>query len=90
MSDARVNELEVELAALRRQNDQLGQLADQAIRMGEGLLVQAREAVNAYREYIRSASVRSKVAKPGARQLADAMENLSRLVGEATPEGTRS
>lgn len=44
------NEAEAEVAAIRRQNDQLNQLAEQAVRMGEKLVVSAREAVSAYRE----------------------------------------
>ena len=41
----RVDELEAELVALRRHNEQLGQLAEQAIHMGEKLVEPARQTV---------------------------------------------
>lgn len=81
-----VNEAEAEVAAIRRQNDQLNQLAEQAVRMEEKLVVSAREAVSAYREYVRSTKSRSNASEPAASHLAHAMENLSRLVGEAATQ----
>lgn len=79
----RVDELEAELVALRRHNEQLSQLAEQAIRMGEKLLVPARETVSAYYDYARLASASAETAKPAARRLADAVDKLSRLLGDS-------
>ena len=77
-----VNEVEGELAALRRQNDLLGRLLEQAIRMGERVLAPAREVVDAYREHVRMARVSLEAAQPAADRLAQAVDDLSRLVGD--------
>lgn len=80
-----VEALEAELAALRRRNEQLSELAEHAIRMGEKLLEPAREAISAYDEYARLAADSAEEAEPAARRLAEAMDKLSRLVGSAKP-----
>ncbi len=78
-----VDSLEAELVALRRNNEQLRQLAEQAIRMGEKLLVPARGTVIAYRQYVRLAAKAVEAAEPASRHLAAAVDKLSRLVGDA-------
>lgn len=83
MADDGREEIQQEDVALHRQNEQLTQLLGQAIRMGEGLLVPARDAVNAYHEYVRMAALSAESAEPAGRRLAKAMDKLSRLVGEA-------
>jgi hypothetical protein len=79
----RVDELGAELVALHRHNEQLSQLAGQAIRMGEKLLYPARETVSAYYDYARLAAASEETAKPAARRLADAVDKLSRPLGDS-------
>ena len=79
----RIDELEAELVALRRHNEQLSQLAKQAIRMGEKLLEPARETVSAYHEYARLAAESAEEAEPAARRLADVVDQLSHLIGDS-------
>ena len=89
MEDVGSGEPKAELSSLRRQNQQLSQLVEQAIRIGERLLVQAREAVSAYQEYVRMAAVSPEAAEPASRRLADVMDQLSRLLMESKSPAPR-
>jgi hypothetical protein len=51
--------------------------------MGEKLLGPARETVRAYYEYARLSAESTESAEPAARRLADAVDKLSRLVGDS-------
>jgi hypothetical protein len=79
----RADELDRELVVLRRHNEQLTRLTEQAIRMGETLLRPARETVSAYREYARLAPQGADAVEPAARRLAAAVDKLSCVVGDA-------
>ena len=83
MANASGDMVNAELAALRRQNEQLSQLVEQAIRMGERLLVPAREVVGAYEDYVNAAAGDREAAERASSRLALVMDELARLVGEA-------
>lgn len=85
MTNASGDAVDAELVSLRRQNEQLSQLVEQAIRMGERLLVPAREAVGAYHDYVNRDAGDREAAERALSRLALVMDELARLVGEAKP-----